>query len=69
MSATVHAKIQALRTKPRLFSIKEVVFELGISRTSLYELIKGGKLETIKIGRRRLVPTEAIERLIAGLER
>jgi excisionase family DNA binding protein len=54
-------------TLPRLLAIKQAIYELGIGRTALYELIKDGKLETVKIGRRRLVPIEAIEELIAGL--
>jgi excisionase family DNA binding protein len=52
---------------PRLLAIKQAIYELGISRTALYELIEDGRLKTVKIGRRRLVPIEAIEELIAGL--
>jgi excisionase family DNA binding protein len=52
---------------PRLLAIKQAIYELGISRTALYELIEDGRLKTLKIGRRRLVPIEAIEELIAGL--
>jgi excisionase family DNA binding protein len=39
----------------------------GISRTSMYQLITDRKLRTVKIGRRRFVPREAIEEFIAGL--
>jgi excisionase family DNA binding protein len=52
---------------PRLRSIKQATFELGIGRSALYELIAAGKLKTVKVGRRRLVPREAIEEFIAGL--
>ena len=52
---------------PRLLAIKQVIYELGIGRTAIYELIKEGKLKTVMIGRRRLVPTEAIEEFVAGL--
>lgn len=52
---------------PRLLAIKQALYELGISRTAIYELIKEGKLKTVKIGRRRLVPVEAIDELVAGL--
>jgi excisionase family DNA binding protein len=52
---------------PRLLAIKQVTYELGISRTGIYELIAAGKLRTVKIGRRRFVPREAIEEFIAGL--
>jgi excisionase family DNA binding protein len=55
------------KTTPRLWSIKQAIYELGISRTALYELIAVGKLKTVKIGRRRLVPIEAIEELITDL--
>ena len=55
------------KTKPRLLAIKQAIFELGIGRTAIYELIKDGKLKTVVIGRRRLVPAEAIEEFIASL--
>ena len=55
------------KTLPRLLAIKQAIAELGISRTALYELIKDGKLKTVNIGRRRLVPVEAIEKLVADL--
>ena len=52
---------------PRLLSIKQAVYELGISRTAVYELIAARKIKTVKIGRRRLIPSQAIEDFIAGL--
>jgi excisionase family DNA binding protein len=55
------------KTLPRLLAIKQAIYEMGISRTAIYQLIKEGKLKTVKIGRRRLVPIEAIEDLVAGL--
>ena len=58
----------SLKTLPRLLAIKQVIHELGISRTALYQLINDGKLRTVKIGRRRLVPAVAIDELVAGFE-
>jgi excisionase family DNA binding protein len=55
------------RSTPRLLSIKQAVYELGIGRTALYELIAARKIKTVKIGRRRFVPSEAIDDFIAGL--
>ena len=52
---------------PRLLSIKQAMFELGIGRTGTYELIRDKKLKTVKIGRRRFVAIEAIEEFIASL--
>jgi excisionase family DNA binding protein len=66
MSTKEPAKLRT-QTMPRLLAIKQAIYELGISRTALYELINAGKLKTVKIGRRRLVPIEAIEELVAGL--
>jgi excisionase family DNA binding protein len=57
------------KSKPRLFAIKQAIFELGIGRTAIYELIKNGKLKTVMLGRRRLVPLESIEEFIASLSK
>jgi excisionase family DNA binding protein len=66
MPAVNHAQRSA-RALPRLLSIKQATFELGLSRTSTYELIAARKLKTVKIGRRRFVTIEALDEFIAGL--
>jgi len=40
----------------------------GLGRTKVYELIKSGELRTVKIGRRRFVPTTAVEEYVSRLE-
>jgi len=47
-------------------SISETAKALGISRTSTYILINEGKLEIFKLGRRTLVKTASIRRLVEG---
>ncbi|MGH9641224.1 MAG: helix-turn-helix domain-containing protein [Terriglobales bacterium] len=36
---------------------------MGLSRSTLYNLIDRGELATVKVGKRRLVPTAELERL------
>jgi excisionase family DNA binding protein len=52
---------------PRLLSISLAAQVLGLSRTSLYELMASGRILSVTIGRRRFVPREAIDEFIAGL--
>jgi excisionase family DNA binding protein len=47
-------------------SVGETARMLGVSRASIYRLIGLGKLKTIKIGARRLVPLGAIDALLDG---
>lgn len=37
---------------------------LGIGRTKLYELINDGTLQTVQIGRRRMIKTDSIRALV-----
>lgn len=54
-------------TKRRLYPLPEAAELLGVGRSTIYELIGAGALASVKIGRRTLVPAEAIDRYIAGL--
>jgi excisionase family DNA binding protein len=69
MPTTDCPKFRATQNLPRLLAVKQAIYELGIGRTAIYELIDSGKLKTVKIGRRRLVPIESIEKLIANLRK
>lgn len=50
--------------EPITISINDAAKALGLGRTSIYALINEGRLETVKFGRRRLIKTETIRRLI-----
>jgi excisionase family DNA binding protein len=52
--------------EPVTISITGAAKALGLGRTSIYELIKSGRLETVKFGRRHLIKTASIRRLIDG---
>jgi excisionase family DNA binding protein len=52
----------------RLHPVETAFERLCISRAKGYELIANGKLRSVKIGRRRLIPESAIAEFIARLE-
>ncbi|OYV34912.1 MAG: hypothetical protein B7Z80_19930 [Rhodospirillales bacterium 20-64-7] len=54
---------QALR-QVRVALLPTAANALGVGRSSVYCLIKAGKLEAIKIGRRTLLTTASIKRLV-----
>ena len=53
---------------PLLISISDACKALGIGRSKVYELVGEGSLETVTIGRRRLVRTESIKAFADKLE-
>lgn len=48
---------------PELLSIRAASARLGIGRTATYEAIGRGELRSIKVGRRRLIPADALAEL------
>jgi excisionase family DNA binding protein len=50
--------------KRLVYSIREAEQASGLSRATLYRLIGSGRLTTVKIGARRLVPVVAIHALL-----
>lgn len=52
-----------------LYTLDEAADFLRIGRSSLDKIVGEGQLETVKIGRRRLVPAECIDDYVARLLR
>ena len=48
-------------------TIAEAAKLLGISRSFAYELVKRGELPVVRLGRRQLVPKEALSRLMESV--
>ena len=46
------------------FTVKEFERDAGLSHASVYNLIRTGKLETIKIGGKRLIPHDSVDKMI-----
>ena len=44
-----------------LLSVPDFMAATGVGRTKVYELIGSGELETVTVGRRRMVPAQALE--------
>ena len=52
---------------PTLLTVRQAAQVLGIGRSTLYELIATGALETVAIGRARRVPREALVAFVTAL--
>jgi excisionase family DNA binding protein len=50
-----------------LVRVEQAAKQLGISRTVAFRLVAEGALVSVKIGRARRVPQEAIDAYVAGL--
>lgn len=56
-------------TAKALYRVNEAIEMLSLSRSTVYELIRSGRLRTVKEGGTRLVPASAIQAYVALLER
>ena len=59
--ATLETKMEPIAT-----SVNDAAKALSVGRTSIYVLIREGRLKTVKLGRRTLITTESIRGLISG---
>lgn len=50
-----------------LLSIPDFMASTGLGRTKTYELIGNGELETVTIGRRRMIPAKSLDAWIDRL--
>jgi excisionase family DNA binding protein len=57
----------AIDRPPALYPILDAAQVLGIGKTKTFELIRAGELETVRIGRRRLIPAAAIDEYVDRL--
>lgn len=51
-----------------VITVDEAAKKLRISRWTLYTLIRSNRLKTIKIGRRRLIPVDALAECVDNLK-
>jgi excisionase family DNA binding protein len=65
---TNEAIIMEIKQQPDrlVYSIKQAVATSTLSRASLYRAIRAGKLDVRRVGRRTLIPAEALHKLLEG---
>lgn len=59
----------ALPLARRLHPVEDAAYVLGFERTTAWQEIRLGRLRTVRVGRRRLVPTEYIDDYVELLKR
>lgn len=50
--------------EPVTITISNAMSVIGIGQTKIYELMNNGTLQTVRVGRRRLVKIESIRALV-----
>jgi excisionase family DNA binding protein len=56
-----------VRAQPLLLDIREACAALRISRAKFYQELAAGRIESVSIGARRLVPSDALEDYVQRL--
>jgi excisionase family DNA binding protein len=65
MHPAEHAKLKQASTLPRRgFRPNEACYVIGVKKTTLYKLIKEGKITAIKVCGATIITAESIERLL-----
>ena len=64
-----NGRAQATESGAAAYSVTDAAKRLGIGRSLAWELIRCGELESLTVGKRRLVPADAIEAFLAGKRR
>jgi len=49
---------------PLAYRVRDFCKSVGVGKTKFYELLRAGKIKTITIGGRRLVPAEEAQRIV-----
>jgi excisionase family DNA binding protein len=53
--------------RPLVLTMEQAADLLSIGRSTMYELVRTGQIESITIGRLRRIPSEALENFVARL--
>lgn len=64
---SLEGRVQAV--EPLAVRIPQAAHMLGIGKSKLYEFIATGEIETIKVGRSTLIPTESLRAFVTRRRR
>jgi excisionase family DNA binding protein len=56
--------MEGKKMEPITVTVADACKAIGVGRTVIYELLAAGRLESIHLGRRRLIKTDSIRRLV-----
>jgi excisionase family DNA binding protein len=58
-----------VHSEPRLLlRVEEAGHQLNLGRTVMYELIRSGRLRSVKVGKLRLIPSAALVEFVEQLD-
>lgn len=66
MTATASRPRQCDDLELAAYSVDQTCIALGVSKPTVYKLIEQGRLRTVSVGRRRLIPATELARLLEG---
>jgi excisionase family DNA binding protein len=61
------ARKEAMSENNRLYSVKQVMGRVPLSRSTLYQELDSGRLKSVKVGRRRLIAESQLIEYIDNL--
>jgi len=64
MRRTANVDVPLLLVRP-----EDAATALGVSRTKIYELMASGRLSSLKIGRSRRIPVEALTAFVSAISK
>ena len=67
-SASRSSQLDQLRL-PLVLTVEEAADRLGVGRTVMYALVSSGAVESVRIGRLRRIPADALVTFLDGLRR
>lgn len=65
----VTAEYPSRQLDVQLYKVSDTMRALSMSRTVVFELLRSGRLRSVKQGRTRLIPASAIREYVALLEK